>query len=154
VTVSALPKVHITVDEFLAGSQRQPDERGEIVARRLETIAHNRAEGAAVPAPARPCQAFIDLPGVKSSGKTLPIPVAAGCGVQLDRQAMIVASPLIAAAVRSRPRKGNDVDAKFVDYAGAGRDRYLCHRARQVQDGETALDPPASSVAVAASLGP
>jgi hypothetical protein len=67
---------------------------------------------------------------------------------------MIAASPVVAAALRSRPRQGDDVDAKLVDFARAGRYRYLCHRARQVADRETALNPPASLVAAAASLGP
>jgi hypothetical protein len=88
VNLSVRPKVRMKVDELLAWSQRQPDDRDELVD--------------AVRAATLPCQLFIDRVGVKISEETLRIPVAAHCEAELDRQAMIVASPVITGVSRSR----------------------------------------------------
>jgi Uma2 family endonuclease len=165
VNLSARPKVRINVDQFLASSQRQPHDRyqpvdGETVAMPWDTIRYNRAKMDAVRAAALTCRVFIDGVGVKISDATLPIPdVAAHCQA-VDRQAMIVESPLIATEVESW---SSDVDTKFVDeFTVAGICHYLFQRERNatgriesriVQDGETALDPPGISSSVAALLG-
>jgi hypothetical protein len=92
VNASALANVRINVDELVAWSQRRPNDRYQLVD--------------AVRAAALPCQVFIDRVGGKISERTLRRPVAAHCGAALDRQAMIVASPVIAAKVVSRSHAG------------------------------------------------
>jgi len=126
--VSVIPKVRMNVDEFLAWSERQPDDRyelvdGEIVAMTRDTIGHNRAKGAAyvalrdaVRAAAQPCQVFIDGVGVKVNEKNLRIPdVVVHCGAELDPTAMIVESPVIVVKVVSPSSERDDVDTKFMD---------------------------------------
>ena len=49
----ALPKARMNVEEFLAWSKRQPDDRyelvdGEIVAMTRDTVRHNRTKAAAL----------------------------------------------------------------------------------------------------------
>jgi Uma2 family endonuclease len=182
--VSLVPKMRMNVDEFLARSQRQPDDRhelvdGEIVAMTRDTIGHNQPKGAAyvalrdaVRAAALPCQVFIDGVGVKINEKTLRIPdVVVHCGAELDLNAMIVESPVIAVEVVSPSSERDDVDTKFMDYFTVGS---ICHHlilfperravvhhernasgkieSRIVNDGDIALDPPGISVSVAALL--
>src|SRR5262249_23324646 len=91
-----LPKVRMNVDEFLAWSERQPDDRyelvdGEIVAVTRDTIGHDRGKFAAclalynaVRAAKLPCYVFIDGVGVKINEKTLRIPdIVVHCGAEL-----------------------------------------------------------------------
>jgi len=183
--VSLIPKVRMNVDEFLAWSERQPDDRyelvdGEIVAMTRDTIGHNQAKGAAyvalrdaVRAAALPCQVFIDGVGVKINEKTLRTPdVVVHCGAELDPEAMIVESPVIAVEVVSPSSEHDDVDAKFMDYFTVAS---ICHylilfperrgvvhhvrnatgkiESRIVKDGNITLDPPGLSVSIAALLG-
>ncbi len=124
-----LPKVRMNVDEFLVWSERQPDDRyelvdGEIIAMTRDTIGHNQAKLAAclalyeaVRVAKLPCQVFIDGVGVRINKNTLRIPdVVLQCGVESDPKAMIVESPLIAVEVVSPSSERDDVDSKFIDY--------------------------------------
>jgi Uma2 family endonuclease len=183
--VSLVPKVRMNVDEFLAWSERQPDDRyelvdGEIVAMTRDTIGHNRAKFAAclalynaVRAAKLLCQVFIDGVGVKINEKTLRIPdVVVHCGVELDPNAMIVESPVIAVEVVSPSSERDDVNTKFMDHFTVAR---ICHylilfperhavvhhernvtgkiESRIVKDGDIALVPPGMTISVAALLG-
>jgi len=183
--VSLVPHVRMNVDEFLAWSERQPDDRyelvdGEVVAMTRDTIGHNRAKFAAclalynaVRAAKLPCQVFIDGVGVKINEKTLRIPdVVVHCGAELDPDAMIVESPVIAVEVVSPSSERDDIDTKFMDYFTVAS---ICHylilfperravvhhernatgkiESRIVKDGDIALDPPGLSISVAALLG-
>jgi len=127
--VSVIPKVRMNVDEFLAWSERQPDDRyelvdGEIVAMTRDTVRHNRAKAAAwraledaVRAAGLPCVVFIDGVGVAIDDNTLRIPdVLVQCGTEPDPNAMIVESPLIVVEVVSPSSERDDTDAKLVEY--------------------------------------
>jgi Uma2 family endonuclease len=128
-SVVLVPNVRMNVDEFLAWSERQPDDRyelvdGEIVTMTRDTIGHNQAKFAAclalynaVRAAKLPCQFFIDGVGVKINEKNLRIPdVVVHCGAESDPNAMIVESPVIAVEVVSLSSERDDVDTKFMDY--------------------------------------
>jgi Uma2 family endonuclease len=183
--VSLAPNVRMNVEEFLVWSERQPDDRyelvdGEIVAMTRDTIGHNRAKGAAyvalrdaVRAATLPCQVFIDGVGVKINDKNLRIPdVVVHCGAELDPNAMIIESPVIAVEVVSPSSERDDIDIKFMDYFTVASIRHylillperhaIVHHERNatgkiesriVKDGDIALDPPGLSVSVSALLG-
>jgi Uma2 family endonuclease len=119
----------MTVPEFLAWSERQPDDRyelvdGEIVAMTRDTVRHNRAKSAAylalyeaVRTAGLPCLVFIDGVGVVVSDDTLRIPdVLVQCGAEPDPDAMVVESPLIVVEVISPSSERDDRHAKLVDY--------------------------------------
>jgi Uma2 family endonuclease len=124
-----LPKARMNVDEFLAWSKRQPDDRyelvdGEIVAMTRDTVRHNRTkftaaqtlEGA-VKAAGLPCLVLIDGVGVAINDKTLRIPdVLVQCGAEPDPDALIIESPLIVVEVVSPSSERDDIGAKLIDY--------------------------------------
>ena len=123
-----LPKARMKVDEFLAWSARQPDDRyelvdGEVVAMTRDTVRHNltklaacRALDDAVRSARLPCVVFIDGVGVAINDKTLRIPdVLVQCGAEPDPDALIV-SPLIVVEVVSPSSERDDVETKLVDY--------------------------------------
>jgi Uma2 family endonuclease len=135
--VSLMPNVRMNIDEFLVWSERQPDDRyelvdGAIVAMTRDSIGHNRAKFAAclalynaVRAANLPCQVFIDGVGVKINERTLRIPdVVVHCGTELDPKAMMVESPVIAIEVVSPSSERDDVDSKFMDYFTVAS---ICH---------------------------
>jgi Uma2 family endonuclease len=124
-----LPKVRMKVDEFLSWSQRQPDDRyelvdGEIVAMTRDTVLHNQTKFAAARAlddavrGARlPRVVLIDGVGIKINDKTLRIPdVLVQCGAQPDPDALIVESPLIVVEVVSPSSERDDTETKLVEY--------------------------------------
>ena len=124
-----VPKVRMNVDEFLAWSERQPDDRyelvdGEVVAMTRDTVRHNRTKGAsylalynAVRAAGLPCEVFIDGVGVAINAKTLRIPdVVIQCGAEPDSMAMVIESPLIVVEVVSPSSERDDIDTKLMDY--------------------------------------
>ena len=132
-----VPNVRMNVDEFLVWSERQPDDRyelvdGEIILMTRDTIGHNRAKFApclalynAVLAAKLPCQVFIDGVGVKINEKTLRIPdVVLHCRAELDPKGMIVESPVIAVEVVSPSSERDDIDSKFIDYFAVAS---VCH---------------------------
>jgi Uma2 family endonuclease len=129
VNVPLVPQVRMNVDEFLVWSERQPDDRyelvdGEIVAMTRDTIRHNRTKGAAyvalynaVRAAGLACEVFVDGVGVAINEKTLRIPdVMVQCGAEPDPRAMVIESPLIVVEVVSPSSERDDVDTKFMDY--------------------------------------
>jgi Uma2 family endonuclease len=135
----ALPTARMKVDEFLAWSERQPDDRyelvdGEIVAMTRDTVRHNRTKSAvwrtlddAVRAVGLPCLVFVDGVGVAINDKTLRIPdVLVQCGAEPDPDALIIESPLIVVEVVSPSSERDDTGAKLVDYFSvAGIRHYL-----------------------------
>jgi Uma2 family endonuclease len=124
-----LPKARMKVDEFLAWSERQPDDRyelvdGEIVAMTRDTVRHNRTKFAAaqtlegaVRMAGLPCLVLIDGVGVAINDKTLRIPdVLVQCEAEPDPDALIVESPVIVVEVVSPSSERDDTEAKLVDY--------------------------------------
>jgi len=180
-----VPRLGMNVDEVLAGSERQADDRyelvdGEIVAMTRGTVGHNSAKFAAclalynaVRAAKLPCQVLIDGVGVKISEKTVRIPdVVVHGGTELDRNAMIVESPVIAVEVASRSSERDEVDTTFMDdftlasihhylvrfpekHASVHRERNAAGKieSRIVKDGDIARDPPGLCVSMNALLG-
>jgi Uma2 family endonuclease len=127
--VPVLPKERMKVDEFLAWSARQPDDRyelvdGEVVAMTRDTVRHNRTKGAAfraledaARAAGLPCVVLIDGVGVAINDRTLRIPdVLVQCGAEPDPDALVVESPLIVVEVVSPSSERDDVETKLVDY--------------------------------------
>jgi Uma2 family endonuclease len=127
--VPVFPKVRMNVDEFLAWSEREPDDHryelvdGEVVAvARQETVRHNLAKGAASRAlddavrEARVrCQVFIKGIGVAINDDTLRLPdVVIQSGPVSDWDAMLVEKPLIVVEIASQTR--NPIGSKFVEY--------------------------------------
>ena len=119
----------MNVAEFLAWSERQPDDRHELVDGRVvgttrDTVRHNltkfaaaQALNEAIRAAAAPCVVFIDGVGVQISEKTLRIPdVMVQCGAAPDLDAMIVERPLIIVEVVSPSSEHDDFEGKFVEY--------------------------------------
>lgn len=137
--VSLVPDVRMTVEEFLAWSEQQPDDRyelvdGEVVAMTRDTIQHNRAKGAtfralwdAVRAAGLPCEVFIDGIAVAINENTVRIPdVIVQCGAEPQPGAMLAESPLIVVEVVSPSSERDDVETKFMDYFSvAGIRHYL-----------------------------
>jgi len=127
--VSLIPNVRMNVDEFLAWSERQPDDRyelvdGEIVAMTRDRAGHNRTKGAAyvalrdaVRAAALPCEVFIDGMAVAINENTVRIPdVIVQCGAELDSTALVTDLPVIVVEVVSPSSERDDIDTKFMDY--------------------------------------
>jgi Uma2 family endonuclease len=125
----ALPKQRMKVDEFLAWSERQPDDRyelvnGEIVAMTRDTVRHNRAKFAAarsledaIRAAGLRCVVLIDGVGVSINDRTLRIPdVLVQCGADPDPDSLIIESPLIVVEVVSPSSERDDTDTKLIDY--------------------------------------
>jgi Uma2 family endonuclease len=126
---SVLPKVRMKVDEFLAWSQRQPDDRyelvdGQIVAMTRDTVRHNRTKAAAwraiddaVRAAALPCIVLVDGVGVPINDDTLRIPdVLVQGGAEPSPDALVVESPLIVVEMVSPSRERDDTETKLVEY--------------------------------------
>src|SRR5438067_1331595 len=127
--VNVLPRTRMNVDEFLAWSARQPDDRyelvdGKIIAMTRDSVRHNRTKFAAaralddaVRAAGLPCSVFVDGVGVRINERTLRIPdVMVHCGADPDPDALIIESPLIVVEVVSPSSKGDDIETKVIDY--------------------------------------
>jgi Uma2 family endonuclease len=125
--VPGLPKMNVS--EFLAWSERQPDNRyelvdGKVVAMTRDTVRHNLTKFAAarvldeaVRAAAAPCVVFIDGVGVKINDKALRIPdVVVQCGVEPDPDALTVETPVIVVEVVSPSSEHDDIEAKLLEY--------------------------------------
>jgi Uma2 family endonuclease len=185
-STTVLPKTRMNVGEFLAWSERQPDDRyelvdGEVVAMTRDTVRHNRTKFAAARAlddavrtAGLPCVVLIDGVGVVINDRTLRIPdVVVQCGAEPALDALILDSPLIVVEVVSPSSGRDDIDTKLVDYFSVASIRHyliiftekrvVVHHQRNVggaidtrilHDGEVALDPPGTTVTVAALLGP
>jgi len=124
-----VPKLRMKVDEFLAWSERQPDDRhelvdGEIVAMTRDTVRHNRTKAAvwrafddAVGAAGLPCVVLVDGVGVVINDETLRIPdVLVQCGAEPDPDALVVESPLIVVEVVSPSSERDDTETKLVEH--------------------------------------
>jgi Uma2 family endonuclease len=124
-----VPKIQMNADEFLAWSERQPDDRyelvdGEIVAMTRDTVGHNRTKAAAwrtlddaVRAAGLPCVVLIDGVGVRIDDKTLRIPdVMVHCGAEPAPEALIIEAPLIVLEVVSPSSERDDIQTKLIDY--------------------------------------
>jgi Uma2 family endonuclease len=133
----ALPKKRMNVDEFLAWSERQPDDRyelvdGEVVAMTRDTVRHNLTKAAALRAledavrsAGLPCVVLIDGVGVAINDKTLRIPdVLVQCGAEPDLDALIVELPLIVVEVVSPSSERDDTDTKLIEYFSVAS---ICH---------------------------
>jgi len=127
--VNVLPGTRMNVDEFLAWSARQQDDRyelvdGKIISMSRDSVQHNqtkanawRALDDAVRAAGLPCLVFVDGVGVRINDKTLRIPdVMVHCGTRPDPKALIVEAPLIVVEVVSPSSEGDDIETKLVDY--------------------------------------
>jgi Uma2 family endonuclease len=138
--VSLVPDVRMTVEEFLAWSERQPDQDryelvdGEIVAMTRDTIQHNRTKGRAYRAICEalevaglPCEAFIDGIAITINENTVRIPdIIVQCGADPLPRAMVAESPLVVVEVVSPSSERDDKDTKFMDYFSvAGIRHYL-----------------------------
>ncbi len=132
-----VPKVRMKVEEFLAWSNRQPDDRyelvdGEVVAMTRDTVRHNLAKSAAsralydaVRAAKLSCNVFVDGVGVVINRETLRIPdVVVQCGGKFDPDATVVESPLIVVEVISPSSERDDTDTKLVEYFSVAS---ICH---------------------------
>ena len=128
-SATSVPKTRMKVDEFLAWSEGQPDDRyelvdGEIVAMTRDTVRHNRTKAAAwrtlddaVRAAGLPCVVLVDGVGVAINDRTLRIPdVLVQCGAEPHPNSMVVESPLIVIEVVSPSSERDDIDTKLIDY--------------------------------------
>ncbi|MFD2183068.1 Uma2 family endonuclease [Rhodoplanes azumiensis] len=125
-----LPSVPMTVSEFLAWSERQPETAryelvdGKVVAMSPERNRHNLVKLAiaialreAVQRSGVACTVFTDGAGIAIDERTVREPDATvQCGVDVDLDAMLVDSPLIVVEVVSPSSERDDVQSKFVDY--------------------------------------
>jgi Uma2 family endonuclease len=138
--VSLVPEtdVRMNVEEFLAWSERQPDDRyelvdGEVVAMTRDTIGHNRAKLTAclallnaVRLAKLPCEVFIDGLGVAINERTLRIPdVVVQYDAASDPKAMLASSPMIVVEVVTSSSERGDVDTKFMDYFSVASIRHF-----------------------------
>ncbi len=127
--VSLVPDVRMNVEEFLAWSERQPDDRyelvdGEIVAMTRDRAGHNRTKCAAyvalrdaVRASGLRCEVFIDGMAVAINENTVRIPdVIVQCGAELDPAALVADSPVIVVEAVSPSSERDDIGTKFMDY--------------------------------------
>ncbi len=123
------PKIRMSVTEFLAWAEKQPDGRYELVdgmiwamaPQRLQHLlvkfAVARALDDAVRAAGLPCTVFPDGAGVSISDKTLRIPDASvQCGVDFDLNSMILQAPLIVVEVVSPSSERKDTHIKLIEY--------------------------------------
>jgi Uma2 family endonuclease len=123
-----VPKTGMSVTEFLAWAENQPDGRYELVDGIVRTmaperIAHGlvkfavaRALDDAVRAAGLPCTVFPDGAGVSISDKTLRIPDASvQCGVDFDIYSMILQAPLIVVEVVSPSSERKDTHIKLIE---------------------------------------
>ena len=133
----ALPTARMKVDEFLAWSGGQPDDRyelvdGKVVAMTRDTVRHNRTKAVAwrtlddaVQAGGLPCLVLVDGVGVAINDKTLRIPdVLVQCGAEPDPDALIVESPVIVVDVVSPSSERDDIGAKIIEYFSVGGIRH------------------------------
>jgi len=127
--MNVLPKVKMNVDQFLAWSARQPDDRyelvnGQIAAMTCDTVRHNRTKFAAsralddaLRAAGLPRIVLIDGVGVPINADTLRIPdIIVQCGDEPDPDALAVDSPVIVVEVVSPSSEKDDTETELVDY--------------------------------------
>jgi Uma2 family endonuclease len=119
----------MSVAEFLAWTEAQPDDRyelvdGKIVAMTRDTVGHNRAKAAAwralydaVRVAGLSCVVLVDGVGVAIGDNTVRIPdVLVQCGTEPDPNSVLIEIPLIVVEVVSRSSERDDTDSKLVEY--------------------------------------
>jgi Uma2 family endonuclease len=128
--VSLVPDVRMNVDEFLAWSERQPDDHryelvdGEVVPMSPERYRHSlvkfeaaKALDAAVKAAGLPCRVLPDGPGVVINDRTTRVPDASvQCRAKQDPESLVLAAPLIVLEVVSPSTERDDLGDKLVEY--------------------------------------
>ncbi len=166
----------MTVAEFLDWADRQPGRfelvHGEPVAMTPPLAAHSRVKfaianalAAAIKHAGKPCEAFIDGPGVKHDEINYYIPdVVVACGERVSNDDRHVASPVIVVEVTSPSTAWLDNDEKLTGYFTLAsvqhylivnpRTRTAVHHRRDgdkvsttfVKIGSIALDPPGLTI--------
>jgi Uma2 family endonuclease len=124
-----VPKVRMTVAQFLEWSQPQPDDRyelveGRIVAMTRDSVRHNQIKAAAwrafddsVRASRLKCIVLVDGVGVTINQRTLRIPdVLVHCGADPAPDALTVDNPVIVVEVVSPSSERDDIETKLIDY--------------------------------------
>jgi len=127
--MTALPKVRMTVPEFLAWAEAQPRGRyelvrGQVVAMAPERARHNLAKGAvfrvladAVSRAGLPCVVFTDGMTVAIDKDNAREPDAAvQCAAVADLDSTVLAAPLIVVEVVSPSSEQDDTSDKLVEY--------------------------------------
>ena len=173
----------MTVDEYLAWSERQSERQrtelinGQIVAKAMERLIHNRVKGQVflalsqrVAAAKLPCEVMTDGVAVRVDNHTAYEPDAlVYCGQKLPGETMIVPDPLIVVEVLSPTTAHSDTSAKLIGYFKVPSvahylvidpdARTVTHYARGGtpnlhHGGPLRLDPPGLDVTVEDLLGP
>ncbi len=120
----------MTVDEYLAWSDRQSERQrtelinGQIVAKAMERLSHNRIKGQvymalrqAMAAAKLPCEVMTDGVAVRIDDHTAYEPDAlVYCGKKLPGETMIVPHPIIIVEVLSPTTAHSDTSAKLIGY--------------------------------------
>ena len=120
----------MTVDDYVAWSERQSERQrtelinGQIVAKAMERLIHNRIKGQiflalrkAVAAAKLPCEVMTDGVAVRIDNHTAYEPDAlVYCGQKLPGETMIVPAPLIVVEVSSPTTAHSDTSAKLIGY--------------------------------------
>jgi Uma2 family endonuclease len=127
--MNALPKHRMTVDEFLAWAEQQPDKhfelfRGEVLKMSAEKADHARAKGvawlalrAAIKRAARPCEAFVDGVSVRIDETTAYEPdVVVNCGPRVPGDSLYAPNPLLVVEILSPSTQRLDRVVKTADY--------------------------------------
>jgi Uma2 family endonuclease len=127
--MNALPKIRMTVPEFLAWAAAQPRGRyelvrGQVVAMAPERARHNvvkfavaRALDDAVKRAGLPCTVFTDGMTVVIDNEHSREPDAAvQCGVATDLDSMVLEAPLIVVEITSPSSERDDTGDKLIEY--------------------------------------
>jgi Uma2 family endonuclease len=173
----------MTVDEYLAWSEAQPEQlrseliNGQVVAMAPERAAHNRVKIAvliglreAVEAARAPCEVMMDGMTVRIDEHTAYVPDAVVyCGEKIASNAMVVPNPMVVVEVLSPTTAHSDTSAKLIGYFRLPsvahyliidpEARTVTHYARGstanlMSTGRLRLDPPGLDLSVEDLLGP
>ena len=173
----------MTVDEYLAWSDSQSERQrtelinGQIVAKAVERLTHNRVKGQvymalrqAVAAANLPCEVMTDGVAVRIDDHTAYEPDAlVRCGNELPGEMMFVPDPMIVVEVLSSTTAHSDTSAKLIGYFKVPSvihylvvdpdDRTVTRYTRNgtpslLNGGELRLDPPGIYLAVEALFAP
>jgi Uma2 family endonuclease len=126
--MGALPKVRMTVDQYLAWAAEHPGRYelrdGKVVAMSPETVGHGERKAAvhaalraAIRARGLPCFALPDGMTVRIDDTTAYEPDAlVYCGAKLPPNAVVVPAPVIVVEVLSSSTRSIDLSEKLADY--------------------------------------
>jgi Uma2 family endonuclease len=173
----------MTVDEYLAWSDSQSERQrtelinGQVVAKAMERLAHNRVKGQvylalrqAVAAAKLPCEVMTDGVAARIDDHTAYQPDAlVYCGASLPGETMVVPNPMIIVEVLSPTTAHSDTSAKLIGYFKLPSvahyliidpdARTVTHHTRGgtpnlLSSGPLRLDPPGLDLTVEGLLGP